>query len=189
METIIICSQKGRSGKTTLARNLSGAAARDGQRVLCLDLDPQSSLRAWWEAREDDAPAVLDRDPLPPDLGSTLGKASSQFDLTVIDTPPSTTDWLPDALGLADLALVPVRPSPDDLRAAGSTVSAINTARVPFAFVLSQNPTGQDHGRGGKGSGPTWQGIPGQHRPTCQLCRDRRHRPRRHRNNRCQGRR
>lgn len=66
MKTILIAAQKGGAGKTTLARNLSVAASRDGLKVLCLDLDPQGSLRAWWESREADTPAMLDRDPAPP---------------------------------------------------------------------------------------------------------------------------
>ena len=65
MKTILIAAQKGGAGKTTLARNLSVAAAHDGLKVLCLDLDPQGSLRAWWESREADTPAMLERDPLP----------------------------------------------------------------------------------------------------------------------------
>ena len=51
MKTILIAAQKGGSGKTTLGRNLSVAATQDGRNVLCLDLDPQGSLRGWWEGR------------------------------------------------------------------------------------------------------------------------------------------
>ena len=39
--------------------NMAVAAAQDGQRVLALDLDPQQSLRAWWQGRENDAPMML----------------------------------------------------------------------------------------------------------------------------------
>jgi chromosome partitioning protein len=35
---------------------------------------------------------------------------------------------------------LPVRPSPDDLRAVGATIAALGTAGVPFAFVMSQTP-------------------------------------------------
>ena len=126
MKTIVVAAQKGGAGKTTLARNLAVAATQDGRTVLCLDLDPQGSLRAWWEGREADAPAMLDRDPAPHALRATLNAAQAQFELCIIDTPPAAPEWLADALGAADLVLIPVRPSPDDLRAVGATIAAVN---------------------------------------------------------------
>jgi chromosome partitioning protein len=140
MKTIVVAAQKGGAGKTTLARNIAVAASKDGGRVLCLDLDPQGSLRAWWESREADMPAMLERDPAPAALRTTLTAAQAQFDLCVIDTPPAAPEWLAGALAAADLVLIPVRPSPDDLRAVGATIAAVNRARVPFAFALSQTP-------------------------------------------------
>jgi chromosome partitioning protein len=140
MKTICIAAQKGGSGKTTLARNLAVAAAQDGQRVLVLDLDPQQSLRAWWKGRDSDAPMMLADDPAPHALRATLDAAKSRFDLVVIDTPPAAPAWLTETLRAADLALIPVRPSPDDLRAVGATIAALEGAGVPFAFVMSQTP-------------------------------------------------
>ena len=140
MHTIVVTSQKGGSGKSTITRNLAVVAGRDTQRVLCLDLDPQQSLRRWWEAREGDEPGMLAADPPPAQLPSTLEAASGRFDLCVIDTPPAASDWLPGALRRADLVLIPVRPSPDDLRAVGATIAAVTEARAPFAFVLTQTP-------------------------------------------------
>lgn len=140
MKTLVIAAQKGGSGKTTLARNLAVAAAQDGQRVLALDLDPQQSLRAWWQGRESDAPMMLADDPAPQMLGATLEAAQGSFDLVVIDTPPAAPSWLAETLSAADLALIPVRPSPDDLRAVGATIAALEATGVPFAFVMSQTP-------------------------------------------------
>ena len=140
MKTILVAAQKGGSGKTTLTRNLAVVAAEDGRNVLCLDLDPQGSLRAWWESREADSPSMLDRDPLPDVLRTTLAAARERFDLCIIDTPPATSEWLAEALAAADLVLIPVRPSPDDLRSVGTTLAAVNGSGMPFAFVLSQTP-------------------------------------------------
>ena len=140
MKTILIAAQKGGSGKTPLARNLSVVATQDGRNVLCLDLDPQGSLREWWESREAEAPFMFDRDPLPDVLRASLAAAQKQFDLCIIDTPPAASDWLLEVIGAADLVLIPGRPSPDDLRAVGTTLAAVNGSRVPFAFVLSQTP-------------------------------------------------
>ena len=140
MQTIVITAQKGGAGKTTLARNLAVTASHDGQRVLCLDLDPQQSLRQWWQGREGDAPMMLGADPMPGSLRETLSAAQEHFDLVVIDTPPAAPTWLTETLRAADLALIPVRPSPDDLRAVGATIAALRAAGVPFAFVMSQAP-------------------------------------------------
>ncbi len=140
VKTILIAAQKGGAEKTTLARNLSVAAALDGLKVLCLDLDPQGSLRAWWESRDVDTPAMLDRDSAPDALKATLDAAKAQFDLCIIDTPPAHPEWLNEPLDAADLVLIPVRPSPDDLRAVGATIAAVNAAKVPFVFALSQTP-------------------------------------------------
>ncbi len=85
-------------------------------------------------------PAMLERDPAPDALRPTLAAAKAQFDLCIIDTPPAAPEWLSEALGAADLVLIPVRPSPDDLRAVGATIAAVNRAQVPFAFALSQTP-------------------------------------------------
>ena len=138
--TVLIASQKGGAGKTTLTRNLAVAAARDGRKVLLIDLDPQQSLREWWNARQQPDIDMLDRDPNPNAVSRVIDKVRPGFDLILIDTPPSNGNWLQAAMASADLCLIPVRPSPDDLRAVGSTLGIARAARVPFAFMLTQVP-------------------------------------------------
>lgn len=140
MKTICIAAQKGGAGKTTLARNLSVAASQASQRVLALDLDPQQSLRQWWQRRENVAPMMLAQDPTPHEINAALNAVHRHFEIAVIDTPPAAPSWLTEVLQVADLALVPVRPSPDDLRAVGTTIAALHEADVPFAFIMSQAP-------------------------------------------------
>jgi len=57
MRSIAIINQKGGAGKTTTAVNLSDALAREGRRVLLVDLDPQShaSLHLGVQLGEDEA--------------------------------------------------------------------------------------------------------------------------------------
>ena len=83
---------------------------------------------------------MLDRDPRPDMLRATLDAAQKRFDICIIDTPPAAPEWLAEALASADLVLIPVRPSPDDLRAVGTTLAAVNGSGMPFAFVLCQTP-------------------------------------------------
>lgn len=83
---------------------------------------------------------MLDREPTPAALQSALKTLMAQFDMCIIDTPPAAPQWLREVIEAADLVLVPVRPSPDDLRAVGATIAAVTTAKAPFAFILSQTP-------------------------------------------------
>jgi cellulose biosynthesis protein BcsQ len=52
LRTIAISNQKGGSGKTTTAVNLSAALAEQGHRILLVDLDPQASASAWLGFRD-----------------------------------------------------------------------------------------------------------------------------------------
>ena len=58
MDVLAIATQKGGSGKTTVAVNLAVAAHQAGRRVVALDLDPQGSLAAWATRRAADDPVV-----------------------------------------------------------------------------------------------------------------------------------
>lgn len=51
MRTVMVAKQKGGVGATTLARELGVAAAVAGKRVVFVDLDPQGTLRGWWNRR------------------------------------------------------------------------------------------------------------------------------------------
>ena len=138
MNVIVLASQKGGAGKTTLAAHLAVAAeaAGDGPAVL-IDTDPQGSLSAWWNAREADAPALASTSLA--DLPAKLqALASAGFKLAVIDTPPAITAAIRDVVRLADLVLIPTRPSPHDLRAVGSTVDIAQETGRPFAFAVTQ---------------------------------------------------
>ena len=138
MKTIVINSQKGGSGKTTICAHLAVEAERAGDGpVFLIDTDPQGTLSTWHEHREAEAPQRVEV-PLE-SLAEGLAvlkdrKASYCF----IDTAPTRTDENVALFRLADLVLVPIRPSPSDLWAAGATVSLLKEAGIPFLFILTQ---------------------------------------------------
>jgi len=138
MKTIVLASQKGGSGKTTLAAHLAVMAERagDGPCVL-IDTDPQGSLAAWWNGRKDKTPAFA-RTSLK-DLSRNLEVlAKEKIKRVIIDTPPAITEAIRSVVALADFVLIPTRPSPHDLRAVGYTVELAAGSNRPFAFALTQ---------------------------------------------------
>ncbi len=56
MHVIAFLSQKGGSGKTTLAVHVAVAAQQAGERVTLIDTDPQGSAQAWARVRKAPAP-------------------------------------------------------------------------------------------------------------------------------------
>jgi chromosome partitioning protein len=137
MDIIVVASQKGGAGKTTLLRSLAVAMQQMGHATAILDMDPQGSLTSWWNRREAEAPALVKVDPGDFAAGATKLQAAG-IEYLFVDTPPSVHPQLAKLLTHATLAIVPVRPSPDDLDAVGDTLSLIEGAGCPFLFVLTQ---------------------------------------------------
>jgi chromosome partitioning protein len=145
MRVIVVASQKGGAGKTTIAAHLAVRAGMVGQGpAVLVDTDPQGSLREWWDARQrndklahnDDAPwlATVKLDVLTTKLAELRGDGAA---VAIIDTPPALTTSIEQAIAIADLVVIPARPSPHDLRAIGATVNMTRRARKPYLFVIN----------------------------------------------------
>ena len=139
MKTIAFAAQKGGVGKTTLAVNFAVAAGASGLRVALFDLDPQESATAWSERRKLETPHVepLSTRRLPDGLNAAQ---AGGFDLAVIDTPPAQGDQAHAAAELADLVVVPCRPSLIDLDAIQATGRLLKTTRTPGLVILNAAP-------------------------------------------------
>jgi chromosome partitioning protein len=137
MHIIVVASQKGGAGKTTLSRSLAVAAQQSAGMTALLDTDPQGSLTSWWNRRESEAPILVKIDPAGLDAGIAKLEAAG-IEYLFIDTPPSVHSELSQLLARATLAVIPVRPSPDDLDAVGDTLELVEKAGCPFVFVLTQ---------------------------------------------------
>src|SRR6201989_710101 len=137
MRVLALASQKGGSGKTTLSGHLAVQAQMSGAGPVCLiDIDPQGSLADWWNEREADMPAFAQTTVAR--LAADLEVLRQQgFRLAVVDTPPAITMAIQSVLSVAELIVIPPRPSPHDLRAVGATVDLCDRAGKPLIFVVN----------------------------------------------------
>ena len=135
MYVVAMASRKGGAGKTTIAVHLAVEAGRAGAGpVAIIDKDPMQGMTQWWDARGDKEPVLFKG--VVTNLVPTLRKQG--FRLLVVDTPPSIGEEVALAVRSASLVLIPVQPSPNDLRAAGSTVSMTNGLKKPLAFIINR---------------------------------------------------
>jgi chromosome partitioning protein len=110
MLTVAMIAQKGGTGKTTLALSLAVAAEVAGRSVLVIDLDPQAIACKWGDRRARDVPAVMDAQPAR--LAAALTKADQAgVGLAIVDTPARVEQAAAEAAKVADLILIPCKPS------------------------------------------------------------------------------
>lgn len=139
MQTVVIVSQKGGTGKTTIAIHLAVSAERAGKPAVVIDLDPQASAAAWRDLREAEGPAVESVQPAR--LTATLKAAvEAGAEFAVIDTPARSENAALEAVRAADLALIPCRPGFFDTAAMSFTSNLLKLAGKPGYVVFSQVP-------------------------------------------------
>ena len=141
VKTLVVASRKGGAGKTTISGHIAVEAERRGAGpVAILDLDPMGSLAAWWNERKADTPVCAGVGE--GGLAETLAQLErSGIRLTVIDTPPFATAEIASIVRTASLVMVPVVPSPHDLRAIGETIELVEAERRPMVFVVNNAST------------------------------------------------
>lgn len=137
MRVIAFVTQKGGTGKSTLTASMAVAAGEAGERVAALDLDPQASLSHWSERRTAEFPLV-DRT-TPDKLTQALhALAGHGYTVVVIDTAGIDSPAATAAMRVADMSLIPARPSLADIEATKPTYAALSRLGRPYAFVLNQ---------------------------------------------------
>lgn len=141
---VAVAVQKGGTGKTTLATSLAVAATQAGERVTAFDADPQGSLAAWGTLRAEAEPVV---DRLRPwefaQFSAILEQQAEEGrTLAIVDTPGASIGGIAALLRLADLVVIPIRPSRLDLMAALPTIELLVAQGLAerLALVLNQCP-------------------------------------------------
>ena len=121
MRTVMVLNGKGGCGKTTIVTSLAGFYASRGAATVLKDYDPQGSSTEWLRHRPKNKQRIY---------GITAFKASTGMTRVWQMRIPVETDWLfidspagvdlsryADALKSVDHIIIPVVPSPIDIRA------------------------------------------------------------------------
>ncbi len=114
MRTILVLNSKGGCGKSTIATNLASYYAWEEEaRVVLEDFDPQGSSTEWLKARDPDLPEIIGipafKEPARPPRDT---------DVVILDAPAAVYGKELTALvRRAQTILIPVLPSPMDMRA------------------------------------------------------------------------
>lgn len=133
-KVIAVANQKGGVGKTTVSMQLAGTLVRRGYRVLVVDADPQGTAMRWAASAQDERPfpaTVVGLAAAGNKLHREVVKLAEDYDYVIIDCPPAVESMNSrSALLIADLALVPVIPSPPDLWASAGIARLIEEASM-----------------------------------------------------------
>jgi chromosome partitioning protein len=115
MRSILVINAKGGCGKSTIATNLAAYYASEGYETALADYDPQQSALAWLEDRPEDYAGIQGI----PGFDTGLRGVSRHTDYLIIDAPArSHGKELNELVRRAESIIVPVLPSPIDIKAA-----------------------------------------------------------------------
>jgi len=140
MHVVTLAGTKGGTGKTTLASALAVRAAEECPKVALIDLDPQESLSSWWTRRgKVKNPKLFEIDAATEAIELLI---SQNWQWVFIDTGPAKIELIEPGIAVADLVLIPTRPSAFDIEQAAIAVELCESHGKPHAFVFNHAPSG-----------------------------------------------
>lgn len=143
---ILIGSEKGGVGKSTIATNLSAYLATKGKDVILVDSDRQGTSSNWFEDRMSTALPKIENVSKYDNIKQTLIDLNKRYEYVIVDSQGRDSVELRTGLLVADICITPVRPSQADLDTIYRMVRLINTAKeinesLKCFCVLTQAPT------------------------------------------------
>lgn len=122
MRHILVTNSKGGCGKSTIATNLAAYYADEGYATVLADYDPQGSALSWLDERPETAAAITGL----AGYDDGLRHLPRNADVLIIDSAAgSHGPELTELVRHAETILVPVLPSPIDIRAATDFIAEL----------------------------------------------------------------
>ncbi|MCG5476588.1 MAG: ParA family protein [Sinorhizobium fredii] len=144
MAVITLANAKGGAGKTTAALILATELARQGNRVVILDADPQRWITSWSEVSGHIANIEVISHITPASLPCHIRELKDETDYIVVDLAGAKDAIVALALGLSDQVLIPVQGCAMDARGAVQILELIRQiegkarVRIHHSVVLTR---------------------------------------------------
>ena len=129
---LLVAYEKGGTGKSTLAKNLSVYLQQQGRELITVDTDPQQTLYRWSEVRKSNSDVnpincikLTGRHILP-----ELKSLSTKYQDVLIDAGGADSPALRAAMSIATHLLVPLQPSVGDLEILDHMTDIIEQAQL-----------------------------------------------------------
>ncbi|MFZ5732229.1 MAG: AAA family ATPase [Pseudomonadota bacterium] len=143
MNIIVFASRKGGSGKSTLAAHLAAHVHKTSKPCLLVDADPQGSLTLWQKLRGTNEPPIRQA---VRSVSEIIASAKRDgYENVFIDTPPTMSAVVEDAIRNATLVVIPARPGIFDINAVQETIQLCRSNRRPYAVVINGAPAMRDN--------------------------------------------
>jgi chromosome partitioning protein len=149
MRRIMVLNAKGGCGKTTIATNIASHYAKKGRNVVLADFDPQLSSLDWLLKRDENRPPITGLDAVNNPLRVPSGTEIVIFDVNAGVMGRELTAMV----RRAETILLPVLPSPIDIRAGAKyiqellLVGKVSREQTKIGLVanrVKENSTGYD---------------------------------------------
>jgi len=141
MRSILVLNAKGGCGKSTIATNLASYFAWEEEKSVALvDFDPPASSMEWLQARSEEWPEIRGYAAYRDNV-----RIPSNVDVVIYDAPARvSTSEISALVRRAETVIIPVLPSPIDIRAAAHfirdllTVGKVSREQTKLAIIANR---------------------------------------------------